>query len=509
VLPSPAELEAERARRDLTRFISQAWPVAEPTAPLVPGLHITLICQALERVARGESTRLLINVPPRYGKTLLVSVLFPAWVWLTRPDTRFLTASYGADLATRDSVRMRRLVESDWYQSAWPGAARLVEDQAAKARFETRQGGARVSVSVGGAATGEGGDIIIVDDPLKIEHAHSPLHRQSVIDWFDHTLQTRLNHPTQSAIIIVGQRVHEHDLFGHLLQHAGWTHLCLPAEHDPHHPHHTPYDPRTTPGELLWPEQWTTTALDQLKTQLGSYATASMLQQLPAPSAGGIFQRSWWQWYDPHAKLPRFQRVLQSWDLAFTDSATSDYVVGQAWGIHGADRYLLRQVRARLEFTETLDAIRQLTRWVNHHYPRQRGHQILIEKAANAAAAHSVLRRQIPGIRLIPPEGDKQNRAHSVSPQIEAGNVHLPGRPNHDHTTYDRDHTPTWVQDLVEEASVFPLGTHDDQVDALTQALRRATTTTRITTSSPAHLKLHTHPAGHNRYPSFAGRPRR
>ena len=323
MLPSQAELQAEHARRDLRLFVTQAWPFTDPTTNLVGGIHVDLICEYLEAVSRGELPRLLINIPPRYGKTLLVSVLYPAWVWLSRPDARFLTASYGADLATRDSVRMRRLVESDWYQATWPRAARLVDDQATKARFETRQGGARVSVSVGGAATGEGGDVIIVDDPLKIEQAHSDLQRQAVVDWFDHTLATRLNNPTTGAIIIVGQRVHEADLFGHLLDRGGWTHLCLPAEYDPHHPYHCPHDPRITDGELLWPEQWPANAVSELKQQLGSYATASMLQQLPAPTSGGIFQRSWWQWYDPAGRLPRFQRVLQSWDLTFTDSATS------------------------------------------------------------------------------------------------------------------------------------------------------------------------------------------
>jgi predicted phage terminase large subunit-like protein len=491
VLPSPAELGAERARRDLRSFVALAWPIIEPTTPLVGGMHLDLVCRHLQRVAHGHTTRLLINIPPRHGKTLLVSVLFPAWMWLSAPGTRFLTASYGLELATRDSVRTRRLVESAWYRRHWPKAARLVDDQSAKARFETLEGGARVSVSVGGPATGEGGDIIILDDPLKIDQAHSAAHRELVRDWYDHTLATRLNNPTTGSIIIVGQRLHEDDLFGHLLARGGWTHLCLPAEYDPNHPYRSPDDPRREPGELLWPDQWNQEAIDAQKRQLGGYATASMLQQLPAPTSGGIFQRAWWQWYRPNAALPGFERVIQSWDLSFTDTATADYVVGQVWGITGADRYLLRQVRARLDLTRTITAITDQTHWVTNHYPHQHGHQILIEQAANGAAVINLLHDQIPGIKPITAQGDKINRAHAVTPQIESGNVYLPGAPTSDHTTYDRAQTPTWVQDLVEETAAFPKSRHDDQVDALTQALRHATTPTyQLSISAPTGHRL-------------------
>ena len=490
MLPSPAELAAERARRDLRLFVDAAWSQIEPSTPLADGLHLGLICKYLEAVAHGRSRRLLINIPPRYGKTLLVSVMFPAWLWLTAPGTRFLTASYGIDLATRDSLHMRRLVESDWYQTQWLGRVRLVDDQATKARFENREGGARVSVSVGGPATGEGGDVIILDDPLKIDHAHSALHRQGVVDWFDHTLSTRLNNPRTGAIIVIGQRLHEDDLFGHLIDRGGWTHLCLPAEYEPNHPYRCPDDPRTSPGEPLWPEQWSAHALAELKTHLGGYATASMLQQLPAPSSGGIFQRAWWQWYPPDAPPAGFDRILQSWDLTFTDTPSADFVVGQVWGLRGADRYLLRQTRKRLDFTATLAEIRSQTAWVDQHYSGHHGHAILVERAANAAAVISVLTKEIPSIRAVAVEGDKVNRAHAVTPQIEAANVYLPGAPNANRTNYDRTRTPSWAQDLVDEAAMFPNAAHDDQVDALTQALRHATPVTGRTSVSIARGRL-------------------
>lgn len=494
--PHLSDLAAERARRHLAEFVPAAWPLAEPGSAFVAGIHTDLICAYLERVMHGDVRRLLINIPPRYGKTLLVSVLFPTWVWITRPQTRFLSASYGIDLAQRDAARMRRLVESSWYQANWPGRVRLADDQNAKARFENGHGGARVAASVGGAATGEGGDIILVDDPLKIEQSESPASRQAAVDWFDHTISTRLNDPQTGAIIIIGQRLHEADLFGHLLARGGWTHLCLPAEYDPVHPYLCPDDPRTQPSELLWPERWSTGQLDALKQGLGSYRSASMLQQQPAPAGGGIFRRDWWQYYHPTSPPLRFQRILQSWDLAFTNTPGSDYVVGQVWGIRGADRYLLRQTRGRLDFTQTLEAIRTQTRWVTDHYPTGRSHAILIERAANAHAVTTTLKHDIPGVILVAPEGDKINRAHAVTPQIEAGNVYLPGAPNSDHTGYDPAHTPRWVQDLIEETAAFPTARHDDQVDALTQALRRAQAT-----SGRLHLSR---PRGHITIPSTA-----
>lgn len=488
--PSQKTIQQEWQRRRLERFVQAAWPLVVP-APFVMGMHITLLCDVLERLARGEVRRVIINIPPRFGKTLLGSVLFPAWLWLCDPTTRFLTASYSLDLATRDSLAMRRLVETHWYQDLAQGGVRLVDDQATKTRFENTRGGARLAASVGGSVTGEGGDVIILDDPQKIELAHSAAAREAAIDWYGSTLATRRNEPATARMLVIAQRLHEHDLPGHLLTLGDWTHVCLPAEYDPHHPHLYPDDPRREAGELLWPEQWPRAELDALKRDLGSARTASMLQQLPAPATGEIFKRSAWRYYQPNEPLPRFDAILQSWDLAFTDTASSDYVVGQAWGTLGADRYLLHQTRDRLSATATLTAIRDMTQWIGQRFPDHSYHQILIEQAANGAGLADILRHEIPGIRLVIPQGDKINRAHSAYVQIESGNVYLPGAPNHDHTGCDQTQTPHWVQHLIEETAVFPRGTNDDQVDALTQALNHAPNHHHLLhISSPADLPI-------------------
>ena len=472
MLPTTTELEAERLRRSFPAFVERGWHVVEP-APFVPGFHLDAICGHLEAVARGEIRRLLINVPPRHGKSLLVSVLWPAWVWASRPETRFLFASYAHSLSLRDSGRCRRLVESDWYRARWGGRVELVDDMRTKERFELTAGGARIATSVGGWATGEGGDVIVIDDPHKIEEASSPAAREATIEWFDGTMSTRQNDPRTSATVIVGQRLHERDLFGHLVAQGDLEHLCLPAEFERSHPFRWPHDPRRVEGDLLWPERFGAAELADLKRSLGSQQTASQLQQRPAPAEGAVFRREWWRWYPPEKAPVVVDRVLQSWDLTFGDGAGADYVVGQAWAAVGPDRYLLRQIRERLSFVDQIAAIEELTEWVNARYPRHRGHAIIGEEAANGTAMVSVLKRTLQSVVGERPRGIKLARASAVTPQVEAGNVFLPGAPNADGAGYDARVTPAWVQAFVHEAETFPSGAYDDQVDAMAQALSR------------------------------------
>jgi predicted phage terminase large subunit-like protein len=472
-LPTPEQIAAERARRSLTEFIRQAWPVAEPGSPYVPGWHLDAVCEHLEAVTRGEIRRLLINVPPRSGKSLTVSVFWPAWVWTTQPETRWLYSSYAQSLATRDSVRCRRLIESAWFRERWGDVFSLTSDQNVKVRFENDRTGVRLATSVGGSATGEGGDVIVCDDPHKVEEAHSDTIREGVLDWWDHTMSTRLNDPRTGAMVVIMQRVHERDLAGHVIDQGGWTHLCLPAEFEPRHPFLWPGEPRREPGELLCPERVGVQEIEALKTSLGVYGAAGQLQQRPAPAGGGIFERRWWRYYDPTRPLPEFEQVLQSWDLAFSGTSASDYVVGQVWGQCGADKYLLRQVRERMEFTTTIAAVRAMTSWVDERYPRQRGHGILVERAANGAALLDVLGTEIPGLIPVVPRGHKLARARAITPQVEAGNVLVPGVANAEGSGYDRSLTPPWVQSLIEEAAAFPNAAHDDAIDAMTQAITR------------------------------------
>ena len=349
---------------NLRLFVEAAWLVVEPATVFASNWHIDAICDYLQAASRGEIDRLLINVPPRHMKSLTVSVFWPAWIWTWAPHTRFLTASYGAGLAERDAIRSRDLLRSAWYRERWP-ELELKGDVNRTNRYENTQTGYRVATGVGGEATGEGGDVIIIDDPHKLEEALSDSARARVIDWHDGTLASRLNDPKTGVEVVVMQRLHERDLSGHLLERGGFTHLCLPARYERQHPFVWPDDPRTREGELLWPDHIPDAELTRIEQTMGSFRGAGQLQQRPAALEGELLKRGWWRFYNPEylnlekiAMLPRFTRIVSSWDTAFEDKTTSDYVVGQVWGLAGPDRYLLYGYRRHANLQATKQAMR-------------------------------------------------------------------------------------------------------------------------------------------------------
>lgn len=466
--------------RSLAEFVRQGWHVIEPATPLVWGFHIDAICAHLEAVSRGQIRNLLINIPPRHMKSLLVSVFWPAWEWTQSPERRFLCSSYSASLSIRDSVKCRRLIESPWYRARWGHLFVLSGDQNVKSRFDNSRSGYRLSTSVGGSVTGEGGDRIICDDPNNVADVLSDAVRRSTNDWWDMAMSTRVNDPKTSAKVIVMQRCHQQDLSGHLLEQGGYEHLCLPAEYEgPTRATSIGFvDPRTEPGELLWPEQFGRKEIDGWKVSLGSYGAAGQLQQRPSPIGGGIFKRHWFRYIQPRgANLPPVQVPLpdgttmsipatevpygrveqvQSWDCSFKDLSTSDYAVGQVWGRYGSMFLLGDQVRGRMDCPTTVKAIRELSaKWPGCV-------AILIEDKANGPAVIQMLSCEIPGIIPVNPSGGKIARAQAISPLVEACNVYLP------HPSY-----APWVNDFIEECVQFPNGAHDDQVDAMTQVLLR------------------------------------
>jgi hypothetical protein len=260
-------------------------------------------------------------------------------------------------LSVRDSVRCCRLIESEWYQRNWGDRYQLTSDQNQKHRFENDRTGYRIATSVGGSATGERADVVVVDDPHSVEQAESDAERRTAVEWFNGTMSTRLNDFATGHKIVIQQRLHEADLTGDLLEKGDFELLCLPAEFEPERRCTTSIDwtdPRVEAGELLWPDKVTAAHLEALKISLGSYRYAGQYQQRPAPAEGGIFRRSWRHYWRPaHMDLPgvpvrlpdggvvniqavpvpaEFDTMIQSWDMAFKDKATSDYVVGQVWG---------------------------------------------------------------------------------------------------------------------------------------------------------------------------------
>jgi predicted phage terminase large subunit-like protein len=473
------EIGRERAARGLGEFVRQAWHVVEPSTPFVPGFHIDAIIDHLEAVTYGKIRNLLINVPPRHMKSLLVSVFWPAWEWIRWPERRRLFSSYASGVSIRDSVKCRRLIESPWYQQRWGHVFVLTGDQNAKTRFDNSRSGCRLSTSVGGTVTGEGGDRIICDDPHNVADILSDTIRKAALDWWDVAMSTRLNDPKTSAKVVVMQRCHQRDLSGHLLEQGGWEHLCLPAEYEGEKRATSIgfSDPRMERGELLWGERFGPQEIAEAKRSLGSYAAAGQLQQRPSPAEGGMIKRYWFRfWQAPGANLPpilvrfpdgsermivaeeigKVEEQAQSWDCSFKDLETSDYVVGQVWGRRGSQFLLLDQVRARMDCPTTVKAVHQMSRkW------RGSGAK-LIEDKANGSAVIQMLANQIPGIIPVNPSGGKIARASAISPLIEAGNVYLP-----------HPQMFPWVNDFIEECASFPAGAHDDQVDAMTQVILR------------------------------------
>jgi predicted phage terminase large subunit-like protein len=440
-------------------------------ARFVPNWHIDAICEHLEAVAKGDIRRLLINIPPRHMKSLAVSVAFPAWVWaqdggkspLTGPHVRFLFASYAQTLAIRDSVKCRRLIESPWYQQNWGGRFRLTDDQNTKIRFENDHQGMRLATSVDGALTGEGGDIIVVDDPHNVTEAESEAVREAALSWWDEAMSTRLNDPRTGAYIAIMQRVHERDLSGHILarEHEDWTHLCLPARYEPDHPHVYGRDHRKAPGELLWPERLGEPEVRKLEQSLGSYGAAGQLQQRPAPREGGMFKRRWFP-IVPAAPAMVASRV-RKWDLAGTianGTNDPDWTVGLLMSrdedgvFYIEDVVRFRDTPAEVEKTIVATASQDAAIFL-----KGRVRIGLNEDPGQAGKAQiTYLVRKLAGHRVEfeRETGAKDIRATPLAAQAEAGNVRVVAGP--------------WNEAFFRELEVFPMAAHDDQVDAASGA---------------------------------------
>lgn len=441
----------------LSQFIRESWHVIEPGTPYVHGWHIDAISEHLEAVSAGQIHRLIINMPPRHMKSILVSVCWPAWEWTYRPETRALFASYAQTLSVRDSLKCRRLILSPWYQKHWGDQFQLTGDQNAKVRFENSRTGFRLATSVGGVGTGEGGDRVVVDDAHNAKEAESEAIRTSVLDWWDQAMSTRLNDPQTGAYIIVMQRVHEQDLVGHILErHPGeYEHLCLPARFEPDRSMTTSlgfHDPRTQAGELLWPERFPETAVVSIERALGSYGTAGQLQQRPAPAEGGIFKRQWLKYYQ---ERPKFSFIITSWDTAASEKDGAAYSVGTAWGVSDSGYYLLDRVRERLEYPDLRQEVRSF-------HAKHRATVNLVEDKSTGQALVRELRRSIkvPVIGIKVGDQDKIVRARAVAPLFEAGYVFFP----------DPDTTP-WLSEYINELCTFPNSSYADQMDSTSQAL--------------------------------------
>jgi predicted phage terminase large subunit-like protein len=427
------------ARTDLACYAVARWPQFS----LAP--HHELVVSKLEAVERGDISRLMLFLPPRHGKSLPTSTLFPAWYLGRHPDRHVVLATYGQELSDYFGRQVRNLVADPLHRTIFP-ACILSEDSTAAHRFGTSQGGSFFAVGRGGPLTGRGAHLLIVDDPLKdSQEASSETIRQGLHEWFTWVAYPRL--APGGAVILIQTRWHEDDLAGRLLADSTgnqWEVLNLPAiaESDEYF---------RRKGEALWPERYDLAALERIRSMVGDRVFASLYQQKPAAAEGAIFKRAWWNTYKPPLETP-FVKVIQSWDTAFKTGAEHDYSVCTTWAVSANAYFLLHLWRGKAEFPEQK---RMMTSLAEQWNPTE----ILIEDRASGQS----LIQELKSSTLLPvisvkPDSDKQSRALATTPVIESGKVFLP------------ENAP-WVQDFLDEMSSFPNGLHDDIVDSVSQAL--------------------------------------
>jgi predicted phage terminase large subunit-like protein len=462
-------LRAEKARRHLREFVVQAWHVLEPDRPFVPNWHIDAVCEHLEAVGRGQLRKLVINIPPGHMKSLLVSVFWPAWMWLHKPSWQSVFSSYAEDLVIRDSARTRAVLESEWFQEMFAPEWEFRHDENRLDVFKNSAMGHRQCVTVGGRATGFRGDVVVCDDPINAVDVYSKAAREKVIRWWSKTMSSRLNDKRTGGRVLIMQRLHEDDLAGHLIAAGGWETLVLPSEFDSKRRARTTIgfvDPREKDGELLFPVMFPREVLEEAKIDLGSDGYAGQHSQLPSPAEGAMLKRAWFQrrWRrrgEPDVEgletrmLPdKFDRVIMVLDASFKKTDAADRVALGVVGKLGPDRYLLDLTWGQMSFTETLRAFVDMAA----AWPSAR--EKIVEDKANGTAVIDVLRKKLSGIIAVQPIGGKDTRIAAVSPEIEAGNVWLPA-------------FAPWVSSFIEECIAFPKATHDDAPDMLAHALLR------------------------------------
>lgn len=447
-----------QAENDFSYFFRAAWDVIEPETPLQWNWHHECMAEHLMAVHQGEIKRLIINIPPRTTKSLETTVCFPVWTWLKKPSNRFIFGSYADTLSRKHSLLRRSLIESDWFQTYWNNKFQMRDDQNVKTNFINDKTGHMVSFGMLGSVTGEGGDYVIIDDPHNPKKAASDAEREAAITAFDYSWSTRLNDKKTGRIIVIMQRLHEKDLTGHLLQkNAGYVHLKIPQISEQPTTLIFPLSKKEIirkPGDLLHPERDGHPEIDQIKKDLGSYGFAAQQQQEPSPAGGGLLKRKWWKFYK---ELPgKIDEMIISLDTTFKESDNSDYAVAQCWVKSGANKYLVDQVRDRMDFVTMSKAFQAFC------YKHPQAHAKIIEAKANGEAIISALKNKIPGLIAFNPKTSKEQRVQAVSPEIEAGNIYLPD-----------PSIAGWIGDFIEECSKFPNAANDDQVDAMTQALIR------------------------------------
>jgi predicted phage terminase large subunit-like protein len=510
------ELDRTDAEEDLHFFLRKAWRYIDP-APFIDGWVLDALCEHLEAVCDGTIKRLLINIPPRMGKSSVISVAFGTWVWaqtsispVSGPQVPILFASYAHTLARRDSIKRRRLIKSAWYQRLFGDRFQISEDQDTKERFSNNRGGEMLITSVDSGITGEGGNIVVVDDPNNAREILSESVAQSTNeDWWDGAMPTRLNDASNGAIIVVQQRLGEEDLSGHILDNdkrGDWDHLVLPMHFEESRRATTSIgwtDPRTYEGELLCPERFDEAAVLEIATRLGKWRASGQHEQRPEPKGGGIIQRDWWQMWPPNGEVvddqgkpikplefPPMSYILGSLDTAFTENTMNDPSAMTVWGVFSQaseinlpTRIIRRETQGgsviqvygseadvvELTRPRAIPKVMLLYAWSGYYELHKllkkvddtcKAFQVDCLMIENKSRGHDVgveLRRTLQDgkysiyMNEVPGGLDKVARLYSVQHLFEEKMVFAPERP--------------WAEAVISQCGTFPNAKHDDLVD--------------------------------------------
>lgn len=443
--------------KDFEAFVEKAWMWIESEQPVSWNWHIDAILHVLDEVRRGNIRRLLVTMPPRNGKTNLITVIFVAWCLGQDPTMNFVCVSYANDLSAKFGRRCLSIMQSSWYRELFPGTI-ISNKRSAADDFETTKGGGRLATSVTGTLTGRGGDIIILDDVIKPDEAFSETVRNTVNEWYRSTLTSRLNDKRRGAIICVMQRLHQFDLAGLMIESGLWRHLKLAAiaTEDERIPLTWGREFARKAGEVLHPERESLADLEHLRAEMGTNVFTAQYQQMPVPADGLIFKRHWLQSYDP-STLDRERRggvILQSWD---TGNKTGE---NNAWSVcitalyRNGLIYILDICRVRLEMPELVRKAVELAQ-------QYRPDHLFIEDKASGEGLILFLRKELNRSlwpRPCTPTTDKVTRAEGISPIIENKRLFVPTE-------------ATWLGEFKSELLGFPNVRFMDQVDALTQML--------------------------------------
>lgn len=494
-------MQAMECRYDLRQFVRQAWHVVEPGKTFKAGWHIDAICDHLAYVSLGDIDDLVINIPPRHSKSTVVAVMWPAWEWTWAPHVQWLFATYASNLTIRDSVKCRRLIVSPWYQERFGDTFRISSDLNQKGRFDNDHNGYRLATSVGGTATGEGGDRIVVDDAHNMKEINSDTVRQGVIEWWRDVMSTRGNDPKKLGRVIIAQRGHHQDLPGHVLASGQWVHLNLPgyfvpatrcvtkakktsSRVVPARPDTYTFgdsieplekgkvifaDPRSKENELLTPDRFGPAEMAKLSYELTERGFEAQIQQNPSAKGGNIMKEHHWrEWTDE--QLPVIQFVIQCYDTAFEEEEENDFSARTTWGVFEHEEYLdpklpwtarykgqkrlclilLERMNRRMEYPELRqNAVEAAQLW--------KPDKVLIEKKASGHSLAQELRRSDLPIARIKVTDSKFVRAHAASLILERGCVFYVKR--------------NWADEVIKQCGNFPADDHDDLVDTCTMAM--------------------------------------